>query len=101
MEKEIKVNPDMTLREYCAKLPLFHLVNKQLSALQADTQKAHPKYATTGELFAELIARATIDGSINYRTIDIIKRQLQQLEEIKLERKTVERLRKLEEKINE
>lgn len=101
-----KVDPNMTLEEYCAKLPLFHKVNEQLSVLRADTRKAHPKYATTGELFTELIARATIDGSINYRTIDIVKRQLRQLEEIKLERKTVERLAKLQvsenkEKINE
>ncbi len=95
MNKEIKVDPDMTLEEYCAKLPFSHQVNKQLSTLQTDAQKAHSKYATTGELFTELIARATIDGSVNYRTIDIVKRQSQRLKEMELEYKTARRLAQL------
>ena len=58
---------EYTLKEWCAKLPEHHLVSKQLSALQKEPRLG---CATTGQLLAELRARAKIDGSIDYRTVD-------------------------------
>jgi hypothetical protein len=83
---------EMTLGQYCAGLPTHHPHKEELFELQ---NTPHLGCATKGELLAELIARVTVDGSINYRTSDVMKNYARLHLEMELERKTVQRLREL------